>query len=502
MTTQIVTQFHNFRNKIYGFFTYRSDSTLDLIDAIAGQQSKESSVKVSLSNLFRRGYSSLTDVVDNLFRINAKKRPDPTELQEEHFKMTGLLMEQCPPSVNRLFELFAVDCSSNSRIYAEKLEDRGFVHSPTKVPGQKPITVGHQYSTVVFLPEKSDPSEPHWVIPLSTERVKSENSGTALGMQQIIQITTSELFKNKLCVGVSDSAYSNDNCLRKANKLENLVNISRLRNNRGFYLPITPVEGRKPAGRPKIYGDRWWLNNPGEPDESTTVERRTASGKLIYVRIERWNDRQEKKAALDPNPVPGPTELDLAEVPKTSNIGGKEKADGMFLFDAVRVTVLKEDKTALYKKPLWLMLTGKRRRELSLADIADSYFRRFDIEHFFRFGKQKLLLASFQTPDVWHAENWWWLCIISYTMLYHAKLLANQVRNPWEAKQESSNSKKISTPSQVQRDYERIIGRVGTPACDSKPRGKSPGRRKGVKMTERKRCAVIKKSKKPLKAAA
>lgn len=505
MTTQIVEQFRDFRNKIYNFFIYRSDSTLDLIDAIAGQPSKESSVKVSLSNLFRRGYSSLTDVVDNLFRINAKKRPNSAELQEEHLKMTGLLMEQCPPSVNRPFELFAVDCSSNSRIYAEKLEDRGFVHSPTKVPGQKPITVGHQYSTVVFLPEKSNPSEPHWVIPLSTERVKSKDNGAALGMQQIIQITTSVPFKNKLCIGVSDSAYSNDNCLREANKQVNLVNISRLRNNRGFYLPRTHTEGQKPVGRPKIYGDRWWLHNPGEPDESTTVERRTASGKLIYVCIERWNDRQEKKASSDSNSMPGSPELDFAEIPKTSDLdvnNGKKKVDAVFLFDAVRVTVLKEDKTVLYKNPLWLMVTGKRRRELSLVDIADSYFRRFDIEHFFRFAKQKLLLTGFQTPDVWHAENWWWLCIISYTMLYHARLLANQVRNPWEIKQELLNSKKTSTPSQVQRDYERIIGGIGTPACDPKPRGKSPGRLKGVKMAERKKYAVIKKSKKTLKAAA
>ena len=57
------------------------------------------------------------------------------------------------------------------------------------------------------------------------------------------------------------------------------------------------------------------------------------------------------------------------------------------------------------------MVTGLRRQELSLADIADSYFRRFDIEHFFRFSKQKLLLGSFQTPDVRHEENWWWICI-------------------------------------------------------------------------------------------
>lgn len=91
MTTPIVENFHDFRNKIYNFFNYRADSTLDLIDSIAGQQSKESTVKLSLSNLFRRGYSSLTDVVDNLFRRKANKNLETKELREEQFKMTTLL---------------------------------------------------------------------------------------------------------------------------------------------------------------------------------------------------------------------------------------------------------------------------------------------------------------------------------------------------------------------------------------------------------------------------
>lgn len=112
MKNSILEQFHNFRNEIYKFFTYRSDSTLDCIDAIAGQQSKESAVKISLSKLFRRTYSSLTDVVDNLFRRKANINPPPDELHKEHLEITKILIGQCPPSTNRPFELFAVDCSS------------------------------------------------------------------------------------------------------------------------------------------------------------------------------------------------------------------------------------------------------------------------------------------------------------------------------------------------------------------------------------------------------
>jgi len=468
MTNAIVNKLKKFRTDLFAFFTYRADSTMDLIDAIAGQSSKESTVKISLSTLFRRTYSSITDVVDNLFRRKASVNLKPDEQQEAYFEITEFLLEQCPQPSRRLFELIAVDCSSTHRIYSEKLEDRGFVHSPTKVPGQIPITVGHQYSTVVYLPERSDPSEPHWVVPLSTVRVKTEENGAIVGMQQIIAIATSNKFKNKLCVSVNDSAYSHGKCLKSANNENNLINISRLRNNRHFHLPISIVDLEKPkkVGRPKIYGECWTLKIPGEPNEKITEKRFTASGKVLHIQIERWVDRLEK---------------------------GSNESDP-FLFDAVKVTVLKADGTALYKKPLWLMVTGARRRELSLADIADSYFRRFDIEHFFRFGKQKLVLGNFQTPDVRHEENWWWICIFSYVMLYHARLLANQVKYPWETKPKKLDLGKILTPSQVQRDYERIIEEIGTPACLPKPRGKSSGRCKGAQVPHRKNCPIVKKA--------
>ena len=54
MTKAIIDKLKQFRTELFSFFKYRSDSTMDLIDAIAGQQSKESAVKISLSNLFRR----------------------------------------------------------------------------------------------------------------------------------------------------------------------------------------------------------------------------------------------------------------------------------------------------------------------------------------------------------------------------------------------------------------------------------------------------------------
>lgn len=69
---------------------------MDLIDAIAGS-GHESVVKTSLSTLFRRKYSSITDAADNMFRRRAEENPNEQELREEHFKISKLLAEQCPP---------------------------------------------------------------------------------------------------------------------------------------------------------------------------------------------------------------------------------------------------------------------------------------------------------------------------------------------------------------------------------------------------------------------
>ena len=46
---------------------------------------------------------------------------------------------------------------------------------------------------------------------------------------------------------------------------------------------------------------------------------------------------------------------------------------------------------ALFQKPLWLIVMGEKRMALSLLDIYQAYLQRYDLEHFFRFGKQKLI---------------------------------------------------------------------------------------------------------------
>ena len=146
------------------------------------------------------------------------------------------------------------------------------------------------------------------------------------------------------------------------------------------------------------------------------------------------------------------------------------------------------------------MVLSKRRHQLSLLEVHQAYTQRYDLEHFFRFGKQRLLMATYQTPDVEHEENWCHLVQLAYVQLWLARCLANTLPREWE-RYSSKPKSAVTSPSMVQRDFGRIIQQIGTPAAAPKPRGKSPGRIKGTKLVPRERHPVVKKTTKVPKAA-
>jgi hypothetical protein len=132
-----------------------------------------------------------------------------------------------------------------------------------------------------------------------------------------------------------------------------------------------------------------------------------------------------------------------------------------------------------------------------LSDIFTSYRQRFDIEHFFRFGKSRLLMDKTQTPDVRHEESWWQLVMIAYAQLYLSRSIANTLPNPWEKYLPSFNTNSpIKQPTQVQNDFERIIQVIGTPAQPPKPRKKALGRKLGDTQIKRMHHPIVKKWKK------
>ena len=97
MINTIISKFQCFRNRLFQLFHYRAGATMDLIDTVAAT-AVDSVVKLNLSSLFRRKYSSLTDVLSSLFRTNLKAALTTEERQKQVIKVTQLLAEECAPN--------------------------------------------------------------------------------------------------------------------------------------------------------------------------------------------------------------------------------------------------------------------------------------------------------------------------------------------------------------------------------------------------------------------
>ena len=451
-------QLTQFRDKVYqNFKNYkRTDMLMDLVDALSSNTAASSVVELSLNPHFRRHYTALNKAVT----VNA--------LTDQQLANLACLTIDGP--VKRKFHLLGTDVTSNPRPYAETLPDRGFVYQPNTIKGNKPIVIGHQYSFWAWLPEYTQQKTGNWVVPLSMQRVSSQANKEMVGAKQLGDLLADKSlpFQEAFCVEVADSAYSKPVYLNANRKHTNLVSIVRARGTRTFYRQ--PMPSDKPEkGHPAWYGKPFRLKDPETwetPDQ--VVETTFVSRKKVPYRVE----------------VQGWHNLLMR--------GKKDCPMHQYPFTLVKIHWYNQQGETLFQKPLWLIVMGDRRMQLSLLHIYEAYLQRYDLEHFFRFGKQKLLLDKFQTPDDQHEEHWWRLVALAYLQLWVAKDLASHLPRPWERYLPSMD--KQLTPAMVLRDMSRIIRQIGTPAPVPKPRGKSPGRRKGVKFTPRIRQPVMKKA--------
>ena len=475
MLDEIVPVLKKFRDKIYQFFPSRQDASMELVDALSSNTSANSVVELSLNPLHRRNYCSITRVVDEFYGST-----DSVKKQAQNKTITHIISEHCVSRKERHFHLFGVDCTPNPRVFSPTLEDRGYVYAPNTVAGNKPVTIGHQYSIAAYLPEKLPGLSPPWIVPLCCDRVETSQRGIMIGMQQLSDCIKSQpSFKHELCVSMGDCAYSHPDCLWEAKKNPNQVHISRARNNRVFNYPLAAPDGRKKRGRPKHYGDKHELTNATTwrtPDETLDFEVISKKGKRQIVKIECWNTMIMR----------GTQQSILHDYP----------------FRLLRVRVYKESGELLFKRPLWLIAAGERRKELSLLDIFNCYRQRFDLEHFFRFGKDRLLMNKIQTPDVEHEEAWWQLVMLAYAQLFLARNIAENTLRPWEKYSLALRfPMQEKSPTQTQRDFARIIREIGTPAKPLKHRNKSNGRQMGDLQVKRPIHHIILKSKKSANTA-
>ena len=448
---------------------------MELVDALSSNTTAQSVVELSLNPVHRRNYCSITRVLDEM------PPPSAPERKQQNQDLTKVLSSCCPTLKKRKYHLFGVDCTSGARVHSKTLSDRSFVYTPNTILGNKPITIGHQYSIAAYLPEKLSENSPAWIIPLACERVRTDQKGTMIGMRQIDEcIKANKSFKNNLCISVGDCAYSNPSSLFEAGRNPNQIHISRARNIRTLYRQAVKHKKPQGKGRPKKYGKKFKLKDRrtwGNPAEEFEFNFSSKKGNPRTVRIECRNNifmRGKKKC-------------DMSKCP----------------FRLIKIAVFKSSGKLLFQRPMWLIISGEKRNELSLTEIYNVYRQRFDLEHFFRFGKNKLLLNKSQTPETDHEESWWQLVMIAYAQLYLGRDLASNMPKPWEKYlPEFKSSDREVSPTQVQKNFGRIIREIGTPAKPPKPRKKSKGRQQGDKQIKRKRYAVVMKKHKAAEATA
>ena len=466
---QSVPDFLTWRTQLYHALGSRRSSVMDLLDSLASNLQASTVPELSLNPLFRRNYNSLyKGIQDFLPPLN---HPDYEKAVDGLFSVVSATV---PAPVNRKFYLFGVDVTPCPRPYSATLADKTYIYQPNPIKGNKPINIGHAYSGVAALPERGETGNTPWTIPLSGQRVPSGEKDISVASKQLKTIlnNSSVPWKGKLSVLVVDSLYSQRGFLGEQVQEENLVTISRVRSNRVFYRQFIPPDPRtKSSGHPRWYGDKFDLKDEitrGEPDEVIHSTFTTKRGRKLNLKISGWNQllmRGTKNYKMHKHP-----------------------------FRLLQVVVSDDTGKAVWK-PMWLIVIGSRRHELSLLECHQAYGQRYDLEHLFRFGKQKLLMTAYSTPEVHHEENWFQLTLLAYVNLWKARKLATVLPRPWESYLTQTEVVKI-TPSLVQRDFYRIISQLGTPAQSPKRRGYFPGRIKGEKKLPRTRHQVIKKQSK------
>jgi hypothetical protein len=470
-TQKAISQLQQFREELYQLFKSRPDALLDLLDALSGSPTARSVVELSLSPLFRREYSSITDAIDQFFQASQPDRAE-AERQAWNKELAQLIGRYLPASQLRRFWLLGTDVVPVSRPFAPTLADRAFVYQPNPVGSNKPVTIGHQYSVTAFLPETGQPDDPPWVVPLSVQRVQSREKARVVGAEQLKALLQDETqpFHAALCVHVADSAYCGAGYLGRLGAQRNLVSVTRAPDNRVFYRQFSPEPEELGQGHPRWYGVSFDLRDSttwGPPDETTETTFTTKRGRIYRVRLLGWHNLLMR----------GKRDLPMHHYP----------------FTLLRAVVLDEQGQSVFQRALWLIALGERRGELSLLEAWLAYGQRYDLEHYFRFGKQRLLMAAYQTPDVEHEENWLTLVQLATVQLWLARDLTGIRLRPWE-RYLPQRASGVASPSQVQRDWERIIRLIGTPAQPPKRRGNAPGRAKSACPEHRPRQPVIKKS--------
>ncbi len=422
----IFDKLKRFRQSAYMLLGQAKDAVCDLIDTVLTTPRVKSYVELSLSPVFRRKWSSV-------YAALRDSRP-------QRRKLMKLYIEQMPREPR---PLLAGDHTTWPRPEAVTLKDRTLEHQPTQIAGNKPIAVGQGFSTIAWIPQ----SEGSWALPLQHERITSFETALSKAAFQLKQVCKHLAARP---IVVYDSEYGNASFVNQTDGV-NADLLLRLRANLCLWGAPPPYSGK---GRPKVHGDKFKLADSstwGEPDARLDIE----DPQWGTIQIQHWQHLHLRLAAAHPMQV-------------------------------LRITVSGKRTAKRSPKPMWLAWIGGVMPPLE--QTWRYYLRRFAVDHWNRFAKQRLhwTLPHFATLKL--TQRWSDLMPLMTWQLWLAREVVKDHPLPWQRQKTDLN------PGRVAQGFAILLAAIGTPAVDPKPRGKSPGWPKGKLRQPRTRYPVVKKT--------
>ena len=233
--SQSVKKLQKFRNKVYQLNRRAKDATFELMDAILVTINVYSFAELSLSPVLSLKWPSLYEAREDC-------RPNRQKLMK-------LFVQEIPTNQPSQRVILVGDRTPWPRTEAPTLQDRTYQHGAKVISG-KPITLGHGYSTLAWIPEQQG----SWALPLRHERSTSFETPITKAVFQLKQVCR---HLKERPISLWDSEYG---CAKFVNLTAdiNADKLMRLRPNRCLFGAPPPYPG---AGRPKKHGHKMKLSD-------------------------------------------------------------------------------------------------------------------------------------------------------------------------------------------------------------------------------------------------
>ena len=443
------------------FFPYEKSSGIDLVYSLVTNYSIKAKtiVELSLNKFFNRQYSSLTRAINGYYSPRNHIEENEEARKNTRNKIYNFLFESATERKRDIYP-FVIDVTGNIKKHSNKSPDRGHIHSGS-IAG---MSIGHYYSFICLKDIDS------WMLPVAIDRIPFGENKMEFSVSQITPIFE-KIPKDSIGLCIGDSAYSCNKFVQPLYKIDNVVTITRARRNKAIYKKY--VDKKEGSGRKRHYGEKSKLNNPDSlptPDFAEEFEEVLKNDSIQAVKLTVYEGYICR--------------------------GSKNYKMSHVEVNFVKVEILKESGERKYDRDLWIEVVGKKKDEISPRDVYLHYKSRFDIEHFLKFGKSKLLMDKFQSSDPARDEDFMMFGAIAYHILCKCSDLLEEYQiRPWENKEKLN----LKSPSNIYRaaSYSGIFDNIYQD--DLKKRGIPDERNIRKSFAKKENKPIMRKAKDPSK---